>query len=98
MNDIRNDIRNSIINDKYSWLVLLSIVLYVLAYSPFIYKIFSRKNVNQNFKKEYYIILVGAFLSTFLYSYRKDNYLSMLYSAIKIIIAISLIVAKIIYP
>ena len=98
MNDIINDITNDIINDKYSWLVLLAIVLYVSAYSLFIYKIFSRKNVNQKFKKEYYYLLVVSFSCIFLYSYRKDNYLIMLYSVIKIIISISLIVAKIIYP
>lgn len=98
MNDIINDIINDFTNDKYSWLVLLAIVLYVSAYSPFIYKIFSRKNVNQKFKKEYYYLLVVAFSCILLHSYYTNNNLIMIYATIKIIIAISLIVAKIIYP
>ena len=85
-------------NTNSSWLVVLAMILYISAYSPFIYNIFSRKNVNQKFKKEYYYILIGAFSCILLHSYITGNYLIMLYASIKIIIAIALIVGKILYP
>lgn len=80
------------------WLILATIILYVSAYAPFIYKIFSRKNVKQEFKKEYYYLLVVAFACSLGYSYYTDNILGMLYSAIKIAIALAIIVGKFVYP
>ena len=80
------------------WLILAAIILYVSAYGPFIYKIFSRKNVKQEFKKEYYYLLVVAFSCSLVYSYHTDNLLGMLYSSIKIAIALAIIVGKFLYP
>lgn len=82
--------------DKY--FVYIAIILYISAYAPFIYKIFKHKNVNQKFKKEYYFLLVIAFLMVFVHSVIHSRYEIVLYCIIKIIIVSLIVYGKIMYP
>ena len=84
------------INKK--WFIFAAIILYILANGHFIYKIFSRKKVKQEYKSEFDdILILASFSCSLVYCFYIDNQLGMLYSSIKIAIILAIIVGKFLY-
>ena len=80
------------------YLVTIGIILYICAYFPFIYNIYKKKNNNQKFKNIYYYILILAFTFILIHSVIVKHYEIVLFCIIKIIIALLIVGARMLYP
>ena len=57
-----------------NYYIYIASFLYILAYLPYIYNIFNKKNSNQKFFIKYFIVLIFAFLFVLIHSITTKNY------------------------
>ena len=80
------------------YLVTIAIILYICGYFPFIYNIYKKKNNNQKFKNSYYYYILLAFTLVLIHSVIVKHYEIVLFCTIKIIIALLIVGARMLYP
>ena len=80
-----------------NYLITIGIILYISAYFPYIYNIYKNKNEKHKFKNEYYYLLILAVIFILIHSIIVNNYEIVFFCSIKIIIAILIILARLLF-
>ena len=79
------------------YLITIGIILYISAYFPYIYNIYKNKKNNQKFKILNYFLIILASLFILIHSIIAKHYEIVLFCLIKIIIALLIIFAILLF-